>query len=271
LFEAFQFEFVQRVLLTGLLASVACGVIGTYVVVKRIVFISGGISHASLGGVGLAYYLGAPLLLGAVGFSLLSALVLGLASTNRRLEEDTLIGTIWSVGMALGIVFLSASRGYVVDPNTFLFGNILLVSWTDVLTILLLDLLILGTVWLLYKEFLAITLDEEFAQLRGLPVQGLYLVLLCLVALTVVVMIKVVGIILVVALLSIPPAIARWFTSRLHVMMLIACLLGAAFIGAGIFISFQTNWPSGASIVLTSAAAYGAIAFGRRLSHRTSL
>lgn len=265
LLEALQHEFMQRALLAGLLASIACGVIGTYVVVKRIVFISGGISHASLGGVGLAVFLGIPPLLGAVVFSLLSAVIIGLASDQRRQEEDTLIGTIWSVGMAVGIIFLSASRGYTVDPATYLFGNINWVSSGDVYTILLLDALILATVWMLYKEFLAITLDEEFAQLRGLPVQLLYLILLCLVALTVVVMIQVVGIILVIALLTIPPAIGRWFTSRLHIMMLLSCLLGAAFIVVGIFVSFQTDWPSGASIVLTSATAYAVVGGFRHL------
>lgn len=256
---------MQRALVAGLLASVACGVIGTYVVVKRIVFISGGISHASLGGVGLAVFFGLPPLLGAVGFSLVSALVLGLASAHRREQEDTLIGAIWSVGMAVGVIFLSSAPGYTVDPAVYLFGNITWVSSTDVMIILLLDVLILGTVWVLYKEFLAITLDEEFALMRGLPVQALYLVLLGLVALTVVVMIQVVGIILVIALLTLPPAIARWFTTRLHAMMIVSTVLGALFILTGIFISFETDWPSGASIILTAAAAYAAAAGFRRL------
>lgn len=254
--EALQYGFVQRAILAGLLVSVACGVIGAYVVVKRIVFISGGISHASLGGIGIAAWLGAPPLYGAVVFSLLAALVLGLASLRRREREDTLIGAIWTIGMAIGVVFMAMTPGYAKDAMNYLFGNILIVSERDLVLTAALDVVILALVGGLYKELLALGLDDEFAELRGVPTRALYLMLLGLVGLTVVVMIQVVGIVLVIALLTLPAAIGRYFTNHLHTMMLLSCVLGMVFTMAGIAISFATDLPTGACIILTAAAAY---------------
>ncbi len=255
---------MQRALVAGLLASVACGIIGTYVVVKRIVFISGGISHASLGGVGLAMWLGVSYLYGALVFSLAAAAIVGIASVRQREQEEILIGTVWAVGMALGGIFISMAPLSAGDPSAGLFGSVYLLTWSDVGIIFVLDAIIVATVWIFNREFLAITLDEEFAELRGLPVRRLYLILLALVALTVVAMLKVVGIILLIALLTLPPAISRWFTSRLHTMMVLSCIIGALFIFAGLLVSFQTDWPPGASIILTAAAVYGLLSLLRR-------
>lgn len=254
--EALQYDFMQRALLAGLLASVACGVVGAYVVVKRIGFISGGISHASLGGLGIARWLGAPSLLGAIVFSLLSALVIGGASLRRREHEDALIGALWVTGMALGILFTAVTPGYASDLTNDLFGNILLVSRWDIIMIAVLNVVILATVFVCYKEFLAVSLDDEFAELRGVPVTALYLTLLCLVALTVVVMIRVVGVILVIALLTLPPATSRLFTGRLHTMMAASVCIGAVSTVSGIAIAYRTDLPSGACIVLTAVAVY---------------
>ncbi|MBI4559358.1 MAG: metal ABC transporter permease [Candidatus Hydrogenedentes bacterium] len=261
--EPFQFAFMQRALLAGLLASIACGVIGTYVVVKRIVFISGGISHASVGGLGVAAWLGVPLLYGAVAFSLLSAVVIGVVSLRSREQEDTLIGALWAAGMAIGILFMAQTPGYAADLMSWLLGSILMVSWKDLVLSFVLDAVILLTVWLFYKEFLAVSLDDEFAELRGVPVWAVYLLLLGLVALTVVVMMQVVGIILVIALLTLPPAISRWFVRRLSTMMIASCFLGAFFTVSGNLISFWTNQPSGACIVLIAALVY-AVGMGLR-------
>lgn len=266
--DLLEFGMTQRALMAGLLAGVACGVIGTYVVVKRIVFISGGISHASLGGVGLALWLGVHPLLGALAFSLLSAVIIGLAGLRRIEHEDTLIGAVWSAGMAIGVIFIGLTPGYAVDPQVYLFGNILFVTSNELALSAACDVLILILVALLYKEFLAISLDDEFAELRGLPIAALHLLLLCLVALTVVVLIQVVGMIMVIALLTLPPAISRFFTSRLHTMMAMSCLLGAAFNILGVYVSFRTNWPAGATIILGASLTYALVAGGRAVFSR---
>ncbi len=262
---------MRNAVYAGLLASVACGVIGAYVVVKRIVFISGGISHASFGGLGAAAWLGVSHLLGALVFSLAAALVIGWFSIKGREREDTLIGALWAIGMAVGIVFMDMTPGYTVDPTSILFGDILRVSRPDVYLVAGLNIVILATVWFFYKEFLAISLDQEFAELRGLPVGALYLLLLCLVALTVVVMLRVVGIVLVIALLTIPAAISRWHTSRLFTMMILSTLFGAAFILTGLAASYITDRPAGACIILIAAGVYAALWAIRAIRQRGRL
>jgi len=248
--EALQYEFMRNALLTGLLASVACGVVGVYVVVKRIVFISGGIAHASFGGIGLGYLLGVSPVLGATGFTLASALGMGLITRRTRLPEDTVIGILWAMGMAMGVVFVGLAPGYAPDLFTYLFGNILTVPASDLLVMLVLDAVVVGLVVAFYKEFLAVSFDEEFSTVVGVPVQGLYLLLLCMVALTVVVLIRVVGIILVIALLTMPAALAKQHTYDIRKMMLLASLFGAAFTLGGLWLSFELDVASGATIIL---------------------
>ncbi|MFW6150366.1 MAG: metal ABC transporter permease [Chloroflexota bacterium] len=248
--EALQYEFMRNALLTGLLASVACGVVGVYVVVKRIVFISGGIAHASFGGIGLGYLLGVSPVLGATGFTLFSALGMGLITRRTRLPEDTAIGILWAMGMAMGVVFVGLAPGYAPDLFTYLFGNILTVPASDLLVMLVLDAVVVGLVVAFYKEFLAVSFDEEFSTVVGVPVQGLYLLLLCMVALTVVVLIRVVGIILVIALLTMPAALAKQHTYDIRKMMLLASLFGAAFTLGGLWLSFELDVASGATIIL---------------------
>jgi len=253
--EALQYEFMRNALIAGLLAAVACGIVGVYVVVKRIVFISGGIAHASFGGIGLGYLIGISPVLGAMFFALASALGMGLVTRRTRLPEDTAIGILWAVGMALGIVFIGLSPGYAPDLFSYLFGNILTVPFSDLILMLILDAVIVGIVVALYKEFLALSFDEEFGTVVGVPIEALYLLLLCMIALTVVVLIRVVGIILVIALLTIPAALAKQFTYDLRKMMLLAILFGAIFTFGGLWLSFELDIASGATIILLSGAA----------------
>jgi zinc transport system permease protein len=250
--EALQYEFMRNALLAGLLAAVACGVVGTYVVVKRIVFISGGIAHAAFGGIGLGYLIGISPVLGAVVFSVPSALGMGLVSKRTKLPEDTAIGILWAMGMAMGVVFIGLAPGYAPDLFSYLFGNILTVPSSDLILILALDVIIVATVVVLYKEFLALSFDEEFGRVVGVPVEALYLLLLCMIALTVVVLIRVVGIILVIALLTIPAALARQFTYDLKRIMLLAILFGALFTFGGLWLSYALDLASGATIILLS-------------------
>jgi len=252
MFEVLQYQFMQNALLAGLLAAIACGIVGVYVVVKKIVFISGGIAHASFGGIGLGYLLGINPVLGAMVFTIASSLGIGLVTRRSRLPEDTAIGILWAMGMALGIIFIGLAPGYAPDLFSYLFGNILTVPFFDLMLMLTLDVVIIVLVAILYKEFLYLSFDEEFSTVSGVPTERLYLLLLCLVALTVVVLIRVVGIILVIALLTIPAALARQLTYSLKKMMLLAILAGMFFTFSGLWISYALNLASGATIILVS-------------------
>ena len=248
--------FMQNAVIIGLLASVACGVMGTYVVVKRIVFISGGISHAVLGGMGIAYYYGYHPIHGAVVSALVAAVVIGLVSVRYHQYEDTIIGALWATGMAVGILFIYKTPGYSIDLMSYLFGNILMVKRESVYLLASLDALIIVLVFLFYKRFLAVCFDEEYSELQGIGVVTTYLLLLCLIALTVVILIQVVGIILVIALLTLPAATARYYARSLVQMMILASLLGAVFTTSGLIVSYQPNLPAGATIILIAGLAY---------------
>jgi zinc transport system permease protein len=254
--ELLQYEFMRNALVAALLASIACGIIGVYVVVKRIVFISGGIAHAAFGGIGLGYLLGIEPLLGVVPFSIGAALSMGIVGRRTRIPEDTAIGILWAVGMALGVVFIGLTPGYAPDLFGYLFGSILAVPASDLLLMLILNAAIIVTVIALYREFQAISFDEEYATAMGLPTERLYLLLLCLIALTVVLLIRVVGVILVIALLTIPAALSKRFTHRLSTMMTLSVLLCALFTTGGLWLSYILDLASGATIVLFSGCAF---------------
>jgi zinc transport system permease protein len=247
---------MRNALLAGLLSSVACGVIGAYVVVKRMVSISGGISHSAFGGIGLGYYLGINPVIGALFFTIAAALGTGLVVKRTRLPEDTAIGILWAMGMAMGIVFIGLTPGYAPGLFSYLFGDILLVSPSDLILMLALDAVILAIVVAFYKEFLTLSFDEEFGTVAGVPVEKLYLLLLCMIALTVVVLIRVVGIILVIALLTIPAALARQFTHDLRKIMLLAVVFGAVFTFGGLWLSYEFDVASGATIILLSGTVF---------------
>ena len=249
-------DFMQNAVIIGLLASVACGVMGTYVVVKRIVFISGGISHAVLGGMGIAYYYGYHPIHGAVVSALVAAVVIGLVSLRYHQYEDTIIGALWAIGMAVGILFIYKTPGYSIDLMSYLFGNILMVKRESVYMLAALDMLIIVLVFLFYKRFLAVCFDEEYSELQGIGVVTTYLLLLCLIALTVVILIQVVGLILVIALLTLPAATARYYAHSLVQMMILASLLGVVFTSSGLIVSYQPDLPAGATIVLIAGLAY---------------
>lgn len=272
LIEAFQNNpFLQFALLAGFAASITSGIIGSYVVVKRIVFISGSIAHSVLGGMGFCLWLKRVYgvtwitpLQGALAAALISALLIGWIHLKYKEREDTVIAALWSTGMAIGVIFIALTPGYTVELMHFLFGNILWVSKGDIILLLALDVFIATITLIFHRRFLAICFDEEQAQLQGVSVNALYLLLLSLVALSVVLLIQVVGAILIIAMLAIPPAIAGIFTHKLSRMMTIAILLGCFFTLFGTTASYALNWPPGATISLTAALFYLVSLFVKR-------
>ncbi len=264
--------FLLMSLMAGLAASITSGIIGSYVVSKRIVFISGSIAHSVLGGMGLCLWLKrvwgiawlTPLY-GALFAALLSALLIGWIHLKYRQREDTVIATLWSTGMAIGVIFVALTPGYNVELMNFLFGNILWVSSADLQLLFALDLIIIFTVALFHRRFVAVCFDEEQALLQGVHIRAIYLLLLVLVAISVVILIQVVGAILIIAMLAIPAAMASEMTHRMGLMMLIAVGLGCLFSLAGTIASYLLNWPPGATISLTAACFYSFSLFRRSL------
>jgi zinc transport system permease protein len=248
--------FMQNALIGGILASIACGVMGAYVVVKRIGFLAGGIAHAVLGGMGIAYFFGASPIGGALVAAVVAALLIGWVSLRWRQNEDTIIAALWAIGMAIGVLFISQTPGYNVDLMSYLFGNILMASRQDLYLMAGLDAVILLIVLLFYKQFLALSFDEEFARLRGVNVDFFYLLLLVMVALTVVILIQVVGLILVIALLTLPAAIAVLYRHSLSAIMMLATVLGIIFTTGGLALSYAPDLPAGATIILLTGVTY---------------
>ncbi len=254
--DALHFEFMRHALIAGLLASVICGIMGTLVVANRIVFLSGGIAHAAYGGIGLAFFLGWPYLVGTIGFSLAAALVMAAVTLRARHRADTIIGVIWAVGMATGIILLDLTPGYNVDLMSYLFGSILTVPTGDLWIMLGTGIGVTGFVAVFYQDLLTLSYDEEFARIRGVPVNALYFALIGLLAVSIVMVIQVVGLILVIALLTIPPFIVERYAQSLFQMMVGASVLGAVFTVAGLWLSYAFDLTSGASIIMVAGAAF---------------
>ena len=255
--------FLQHALLVGILAAIPCGVIGTYVVTRRITYIAGAIAHSVLAGLGAARYCQVVFqwpwlhpLYGAVAASVVSALVIGLVSLFARQREDTVIGAVWAVGMAVGILFISRTPGYNEDLMSYLFGNILMVSSQDLRLILGLDILILAFSLLFYNKLLAVCFDEEFARVRGIRVEFYYLLLLCLTALTVVLLVTVVGVVMVIALLTLPVAVAGHFSNRLWLTMVLAAVFTVFFTLSGLALSYGPDLPAGATTIVLAGGIY---------------
>ena len=251
---AFEFEFMQHALLAGFLASVVCGVVGTFVVVNRIAFLSGGIAHAAYGGIGLSFFMGWPPMAGAVGFTLAASMIMAWVSLAARHRVDALIGVIWALGMALGVILMDLTPGYHVDLMSYLFGSLLSVSLFDLYIMVGAAVVILGlTIWF-YYDFLIMSFDHEFAAVRGFKVTFLYFLLISMLGVGVVLLIQVTGLILVIALLTIPPFIMENITPSLGHMMAGSILLSAGFIFSGLYLSFTFNLTSGASVILVAGA-----------------
>ncbi|WP_455376463.1 metal ABC transporter permease [Kaarinaea lacus] len=248
--------FLQYAMLSGILASIGCGIMGTFVVVKQISFLAGGIAHSVLAGMGIAYFFGQDPIIGAIISSIVAALIIGWIKIKWRESEDIIIAAVWAVGMAIGILFIAKTPGYSIDLMSYLFGNILMVTSEELILMLVLDIILLLFVGIFYKQFLVVCFDEEFARLRGINVEFFYIFLLCLVALTVVLLIQVVGLILVIALLTLPAAIAAHYRSSIKGIMIMAIVLGMLFNSLGLYVSYEPDLPAGATIILIAGVCY---------------
>lgn len=255
-------SFFRLALTTGSLAAIAFGIIGSFVVARRITYLAGAIAHSVLGGIGLCLYLERTQHIawldpfwGALAAAVLAAVVIGVVSLRARQREDTVIGAIWAVGMASGLLFLAKTPG-PVEPMAYLFGNILLVGPRDLLLVAALDTIIVATTLIYYNRFLAVCFDEEFARLRGVAAQRYYIGLLVLTALTIVLLVRIVGIVMVVALLTLPAAVAGFFTRSLGQMMVGAAFCCLLFIDGGLMLSLAWDLPAGPLIILVASAVY---------------
>lgn len=262
LIALFDFGFFRNAFIAAFVASITCGIIGTYIVSRRIVFISGGITHASFGGIGMGYYFGFDPILGAIAFGILSALGIEFFTKRADLREDSAIAMLWSLGMALGVIFIFLTPGYAPNLMSYLFGNILTVSKGDLIYLFILAVFVIGFFLTFYRMIIFVSFDEEFALTNNAPVRLFNALLISLVALTIVLNIRVVGIILVMSLLTIPQAIANLFTKRFDVMMIYSILFG--FVGSitGLTFSYIYDIPSGAAIIFTLVVLYGLIKTG---------
>lgn len=255
--EILHYDFVWHALATGVLISVLCGVVGTYVVTRRLVFIGGGIAHASLGGVGMGAFFGFSPMLGAMAFALGSAFGIKSLSRFHEVREDSAIALIWTLGMSLGVLFAYLSPGFMPELQSYLFGSILTVTTADLWLMFALTAVVLCLFALFFRPIVSATFDPDFARAQGLPVGLIEWVLLSVVALTIVVSLRLVGIVLVIALLSVPQVTAGLFANRLRSMMALSVAVGLMACLGGLALSYRLNVPSGASIIFTGILIYG--------------
>jgi len=267
-------EFLRLALYVGILASLPFGIIGTYVVTRKISYLAGAISHCVFGGIGAGLYIQVKLgfswfnpVYGAVASALLAAVIIGLVSLYAQEREDTAIGALWAVGMATGLLFIDMTPGYF-DITSYLFGDILLISKYDLWLVICLDILVIAILILFFNKLLAVCFDGEFARLRGINADALYILLLCLTALTVVLLVRMVGIVMVIALLTIPPAIAGLFAKRLWQMMALAIILCATFTWSGLAISYHFKLSSGPAIIVIAGLTYLIVLSATRIKRK---
>ena len=251
--EALSYTFIQNALIAGILVSIITGIIGSLIVVNKMVFLSGGIAHSAYGGLGLSIYFGLPMLLSTSVFSILVTILIATLTYQKRENLDTIIGLTWAIGMSFGILLVDLTPGYNADLMSYLFGSILAVDNNDILFMSVLLGFIVLILLFFYRDILAVSYDSEYANLRGIKTRFFYTLILILSALTIVISIKIVGLILVIALLTIPIYIAQRFCNTLFTMMLTSGFFSILFTIFGLIVSYNYDLSSGPSIILVSS------------------
>ncbi len=254
--EILEYQFFQNALVGCLLTSIACAISGTYIVTRRLVLISGGITHASFGGVGLGLYLGISPLLSAMLFAIGSALGVQWMGSKQRLHEDSAIALFWIVGMSLGIIFSFMTPGYSSQLSTYLFGNILTVTPTDITILTFIALILSGVYVFMHRGIVSVAFDREFAASRGVPVLFIESLMMTLTAVTVVSSLRLIGVVLVISMLTVPVMTAMLFSRSYGRIVLLSIPIGFGASVTGLFISYLADIPSGATIVLCTVAIY---------------
>ena len=266
--------FLRNALFAGLLSSVLFGVLGSIVTVKRIAGLAGAISHAVLGGIGMALYLSAtgvfpnlPPIVGALVFALLAAAIIGIVSLKAKQREDTVINAVWAIGMSIGVLFMAKTPGYT-DPSSYLFGNILLISTGDLLLLALLDIVVVFLAWRFYPQIEASSFDDEFAKVRGVQTDRIFLVLLCITAIAVVLLQTFVGLVMVIAMLTLPAGTAGFAAKNLASMMGLSWLFSTLFSVGGLVVGWTMDVPVGATVVVIAGAVFLGASAGRVIHNR---
>lgn len=265
LIELLQYTFFQHALLGSLFASIACGIIGTYIVTRRLVFISGGITHASFGGIGIGLYTGISPILSAAIFSVLSAFGVEWLSKRKDMREDSAIAVFWTFGMAIGIIFSFLSPGFAPDLSAFLFGNILTITRTDIVVLAVLSLLLIAFFSIFLSPIIYIAFDREFARSQRIPVVLFEYILMMFIALTIVACLRMIGIVLAMSLLTIPQLTANLFTVSFKKIILLSILFAYIGCAGGLLLSYQLQIPSGAAIIFFSILTYALCKIGKSL------
>ncbi len=254
--------FIRYAFIAGVLSSISFGVIGTWIVIKRISYLTGAIAHSVLAGIGISLFLKSKYhlpyldpLLGALAAGIAAAVIIGVVSIKIKEREDTIIGAIWATGMATGLLFIAKTPGYI-DPMSYLFGNILIISRTDIMLIAILDAIIITLGIIFYNHFQSLAFDEEFARIRGIKTNMFYMLLLIMTAVTIVLMTTIIGIVMVIALLTIPAAIAGLFSKRIWVIMIFSIIITALFTVSGLAVSYIADLPSGSTIIAVAGIVY---------------
>lgn len=263
--ELFQYDFFTNALIAALFSAIGCGIIGTYIVSRRMVFIGGGITHSSFGGIGIAYYLGLNPMLGAAIFGILSAFGINYFTEKGNIRQDSSIAIWWSLGMAIGIIFIALTPGYAPNLMSFLFGSILAVTSNDLHWMALLTLILVIVVSFMFNKIVTVAFDEEFAKARNLPVTFINYLMMAFAALTIVASIRISGVILVLSLLTLPQATANLFTKKFKTIMINSIIIGFAEMTIGLLLSYYTDLPSGATIILVMTVIFGLCKIGRSL------
>lgn len=263
--ELFNYTFFQHALLGSLFASIACGIIGTYIVTRRLVFISGGITHASFGGIGIGLYMGISPILGAAIFSVLSAFGVEWLSKRKDMREDSAIAVFWTFGMAIGIIFSFLAPGFTPDLSAFLFGNILTITITDIWLLVILSLILIGFFYYFLTPVIYIAFDREYARSQRIPVRLFEYILMMFIALTIVACLRIIGIVLVISLLTLPQMTANLFTHSFRKIIFMSIGIGFVSCIGGLLLSYQLQVPSGAAIIFFSILVYAFCKMGKTL------
>ena len=263
--DLLNYTFFQHALLGSLFASIACGIIGTYIVTRRLVFISGGITHASFGGIGIGLYMGISPLLSAAVFSVLSAFGVEWLSKQKDIREDSAIAVFWTFGMAIGIIFSFLSPGFAPDLSAYLFGNILTINTTDIGILAGLSILLTAFFACFLNPIIYIAFDREYARSQRIPVVFFEYILMMFIALTIVACLRMIGIVLVISLLTLPQMTANLFTHSFKRIIWLSIGIGYASCLGGLFLSYQMQVPSGAAIIFFSILVYALCKMGKSI------